>query len=95
MAKDYKFNKDEQIKCPICGESANYREFPDVVRLLESEKYRQMWEEVKNGTFGFKSYDLDQIFYDKYGERFREIMDWVEQKYFPKKASQDYKEGEE
>ena len=55
MAKDYKFNKDEQIKCPICGESANYREFPDVVRLLESKKYRQMWEELKGVVRGYKS----------------------------------------
>ena len=48
MSKDYKFNQDEQVKCPICGESANYREFPDVVKLIsELKKYKQMWEEME------------------------------------------------
>jgi len=38
---DYKFNENEQIKCPICGESANYREFPGVDALLQQgEKYK-------------------------------------------------------
>ena len=92
MAKDYKFNKDEQIKCPICGESANYREFPDVMRLLESEKYRQMWDELKeiHGDGCITTYYVDET----KGEakvilrstRLRKFMnEW--QKYFPKEKT--------
>jgi len=93
---DYEFKAEEQIKCPICGESANYREFPDVVRLVEQlEKY--------------KKYEIiSELFVDEQGEAYRQmweefkgrarlygatnqifLMESIEQKYFPKEAKQD------
>jgi len=63
---DYKFNENEQIKCPICGESANYREFPDVVRLVEQlEKY--------------KKYEIiSELFVDEQGDKYRQMWGWLD-----------------
>jgi len=75
---DYEFKAEEQIKCPICGESANYREFPDVVRLLQQgEKYRQMWHSLK--------YDMCRMEEDNW---LNTIYD-LEQKHFPKEETNE------
>ena len=68
---EYKFNENEQIKCPICGESANYREFPDVVRLVEQlEKY--------------KKYEIiSELFVDEQGDKYRQMWEDLEKAFKP------------
>jgi len=93
---DYKFNQDEQIKCPICGESANYREFPDVVRLVEQlEKYKKreiiselFVDENKKYRQMWESYRRDVIECSDTKTYYNIILP-LEQKYFPKEAKQD------
>ena len=82
---DYKFNENEQIKCPICGESANYREFPDVVRLLQpGEAYREMWGWLDNMVnANGMCYNLN------WKKQVGGIMYDLEQKYFPEEAKQN------
>jgi len=81
---DYEFKAEEQIKCPICGESANYREFPDIVRLLQpGEAYREMWgwlDNIINSYYGTK-YERKLS-----TQQIREIIYDLEQKYFPKEV---------
>jgi hypothetical protein len=60
-----------------------YDKIKCVVALLQQgEKYRQMWEELTTGNY--YCYVEMQPFIKE-----------IKQKYFPKEASQDYKEGEE
>ena len=74
---DYEFKAEEQIKCPICGESANYREFPDVVRLIEQgEAFEAMWEELQSYFMEEKRQIATKWILGK--------MYNIEQKYFPK-----------
>jgi hypothetical protein len=47
--------------------------------LQQGEKYRQMWEELKK-EFGEEPIELHNL---------NEFMEDLEQKYFPKEASQD------
>jgi len=84
---DYKFNENEQIKCPICGESANYREFPDVVRLLQpGEAYREMWGWLDNMV------NANGMCYNlKWKKEVGDIMYDLEQKYFPKNEATNEK----
>jgi hypothetical protein len=59
----------------------------DKKEILKLIKYRQMWEEFKEcNDFYFDNWEIRRI-------KFK--VNEFEQKYFPKEASQDYKEGEE
>ena len=81
---DYEFKAEEQIKCPICGESANYREFPDVVRLIEQgEAFEAMWEELQSYFMEEKRQIATKWILGK--------MDKIKQKYFPKNEETDEK----
>ena len=76
---DYEFKAEEQIKCPICGESANYREFPDVVRLIEQgEAFEAMWEELQSYFMEEKRQIATKWILGK--------MYNIEQKHFPKEV---------
>ena len=56
------------------------KDYDDIVELLqEGEKYRQMWEGLKKSYGG-----LNVMNYPIWDE-----MEILEQKYFPKEASQD------
>jgi len=84
---DYKFNENEQIKCPICGESANYREFPDVVRLLQpGEAYREMWGWLDN-MVNANGMEYNRVWKVQVGK----LMYDLEQKYFPKNEATNEK----
>ena len=88
---DYEFKAEEQIKCPICGESANYREFPDVVRLLQQgDKYRLILKELdkKYGHYLIGVKDNGKI---GEGYTIRDLIDISYQKYFPKNEATNEK----
>ena len=88
---DYKFNENEQIKCPICGESANYREFPDVVRLLQpGEAYRLILKALDKN---YGHYLIGVKDNGKIGDSYtiRDLIDISYQKYFPKNEVTDEK----
>lgn len=69
----------------------NSKEINDIIELFQQgEKYRQMWEEL------FTDYGMSPILSDEgYSHMLYKTMQELEQKYFPKKIGQDYKEGEE
>ena len=82
---DYGFKAEEQIKCPICGESANYREFPDVVRLLQpGEAYREMWGWLDN-MVNANGMEYNRVWKVQVGK----LMYDLEQKHFPKEETNE------
>jgi len=60
-----------------------------VISLLQQgEKYRQMWGIFKNYLY---NYEGDAV----HRRNYKDKLNQIEQKYFPKEASHDYPEGEE
>ena len=76
----------------------------EIIALLQQgRKCREMWEEATTNMTD-KVYKASEYFLERHGlnlgyqqtaKIFEMYFNSVEQKYFPKEASQDYKEGEE
>ena len=76
---------------PLCPDEA----VNIIIYLQQGEKYRHMWEELEKQVYKDHSSDCGVYLSETVFNITPADMKFIEQKYFPKEAKQDYPEGEE